>query len=396
MRNLVLFIALIFIGSCIDRLNYTAPSIYTKNVIVVDGSITDEPGPYRIRLTNPIKVDGAIAYSSFTEQAVSVRRVTLSDDVGNSEELEEINKGIYQTKPDGMRGAIGRSYSIRIETFDDKIFESTPDKMEPVGAVDSIYYEFEAFQSQDPLSTYGYRVYIDAHDTPGGDNYVRWKFTGTYVVETLPQYKLAGASGPPTNCPSPAPYPCSGWSLVNGRLKKGTYKLNDSTHLYEYQGYFDCTCCRCWVTQSEDQPHVSNKQFVENGKFHKIEVGFVPINYYTFFEKYRIEVQQMSLSQTAFYYWRAFQTQERASGSLFQPVTGKIPTNLSEINGSEVLGIFYASAVKKKQIYLDGKNLSHYIRIPVDCLGREGASGEICTNVFFPFATFHKPDDWVN
>ena len=161
MRNLVLFIALIFIGSCIDRLNYTAPSIYTKNVIVVDGVITDEPGPYRIRLTNPIKVDGAIAYSSFTEQAVSVRRVTLSDDLGNSEELEEINKGIYQTKPDGIRGAVGRSYSIRIETFDGKIYESTPDKMEPVGAVDSIYYEFEAFQSEDPLSNYGYRVYIE-------------------------------------------------------------------------------------------------------------------------------------------------------------------------------------------------------------------------------------------
>lgn len=83
---------------------------------------------------------------------------------------------------------------------DGKIFESQPDMMNPVGAVDSIYYDFESYQPADAPTAYRYRIYIDAHNTPDGGNFFRWKFNGTYVVETKPQFTLC-PTGDCSFCP---------------------------------------------------------------------------------------------------------------------------------------------------------------------------------------------------
>jgi hypothetical protein len=325
---------------------------------------------------------------------VNAKNVSIHDNVGNSEILSWTGDGVYQTKPDGIRGVIGREYFVRIEMNNGNIFESSPDEMNPVGAVDSIYYDFESHQPADAPTEFGYRIFIDARNSPGSDHCVRWKFTGTYVVETMPQYNLCDIS--PCLGPGYCPLPCSGYAYVNGELKKG-YAYNPSTKMVEYMG-LECTCCRCWVTPREDKPKVSDNQISKNGKFVKVEMGYVPVTYYTFFEKYRVEITQMSLSHAAFDYWKAVQSQKEGTNSLFQPVTGKIPTNLFETTGAKgVQGIFYASALTKKQIYLD-KNIHHVdVREPVDCKTppRTGAMGENC-RLAFPgsTSTTTRPADW--
>ena len=150
------------------------------------------------------------------------------------------------------------------------------------------------------------------------------------------------------------------------------------------------------MTKNEEKPHVNDNQFVTNGKYKEVEMGFVPINFYTFFEKYRVEVKQMSLSRFAFEYWRAIQAQKESSNSLFQPISGKIQTNLSEINGkNEIYGIFHASAVTKKQIYIskNENKTDALVGKPVDCAGREGAMGKDC-RLAFPFSSLTPPADW--
>ncbi len=301
---------------------------------------------------------------------------------------------MYQTDPDGIRGEIGRSYYIRVELNDGGVFESIPDKMDPVGAVDSVYYDFESYQPTNGPTEYLYRIYADAHQAESGNNLIRWKLNGTYVVETLPQY---------THCPIPpcnwCPTPCSGYAWVNGELKEG-YAINPVTNEPEYVIGLTCTCCRCWVTPPESKPKVNDLQ-VSHGRFVGVEMGTIPVNFYTFFEKYRVQVIQMSLSSNAHKYWKAIQEQKEAIGSLFQPVTGEIPTN---IEGSEtdrrVQGIFYASAVAKKTIYLT-KNLNKVsVRVPQDDCGgilRDGAIGLDC-RIAFPgsYSTTEKPADWVD
>jgi len=397
MYRFFLFLLLwLAIDGCIDRIDIATPDV-SLTEIVIDGVITNEPGPYTVKITNVIKSDATLPLGV----PVNAKRVFISDDVGNTEELGFSSPGVYTSSPTGIRGTIGRSYHVRVEMDNGDIFESTPDKMNPVGRIDSLYYEWESIIRNGPTD-YGYRIFVDSHTLPG-EGYMRWKFVGTYVVETLPQYAIcyggcrAGGGGetPENYCP----LACSGYMWVDGELKEG-YRLNPRTQEPEFVPGLECTCCRCWVSPREDKPKVNDGSLSKDGQFNKLEVGYVPINYYTFFEKYRVEVYQMSLSRNAFEYWRAIQKQKEGIGSLFQPVGGKIPTNVGEVNRrSSVQGIFYAAAIDKRTIYLDKNTHKTPIAFPEDCVNppRKGAAGVSCL-LGFPGSTSTtvRPVDWVD
>ena len=394
MTRLIIFLfGWILVDACIDRIVFDIPNVYSQEV-VIDGLITNEPGPYTVRLSSVIGEED----TSPLGVPLYAKSVIVYDDAGNSEELENTGPGAYQTRPDGIQGVVGREYHVRVELGEGEIFESAPDKMTSGGAVDSIYYAFESYQQPNSPTAYRYRIYMDSHGPVGDDKYFRWKFNGTYVVRTEPKF---------THCPSPpclwCPAPCSGATFANpGDFEpKEGYAINPKTGKPEYVIGLVCTCCRCWVSPREDRPRVSNTQTSSNGKFIKVEMGTIPVNFYTFYEKYRVEIVQMSLSRAAFDYWKAIQAQKEGVGSLFQPTTGKIPTNLSVKNGKRsVQGIFYAAAVTKKQIYLDqNTNRIPEIIVPEDDCPkgylRMGPIGMDC-RIAFPgsASTNVQPADW--
>ena len=151
-RFVLLFFVSILISSCIDRIDITIPKSTTSQ-LVVEGVITDEPGPYTVKLSLASPADGFLKFT----KPVTATQVTLFDNAGNAEVMNEIETGTFQTKPNGMRGVIGREYFIRVETRDGKTYESLPDRMNPVGSVDSLYYEFESFEPLNEQTRYGFR-----------------------------------------------------------------------------------------------------------------------------------------------------------------------------------------------------------------------------------------------
>jgi len=391
MRLLFFLVLWLTFDACIDRIDFAIPES-TLGFVVVDGLITTDPGPYTVKLNSVIRSDDTRPLGV----PLFANKVTIFDDAGNSEVLQQVNDGEYQTSPSGIRGQTGRSYFVRVEMPDGNIFESEPDKMGVVGTVDSVFWNFEEVSRPDAPSDYLYRIFMNATVAPEVKGYYRWKLNGTYVVRTEPKY---------THCPfapcSWCPDPCSGAAMVDGVPQEG-YAINTITKKPEYVIGLACTCCRCWVTAAENKPRVTNTTLSANGKFLNVEVGAVPVNFYTFWEKYRVEVQQMSLSETAFNYWYAVQAQKEGVGSLFQPVSGRIPSNLHEINNRKpVFGIFHASAIARRQIYLD-KNTHRIpaIRVPEDdCNGalRAGPIGKDC-RIAFPgqHSTTTRPADWVD
>lgn len=358
--RVILFLGSLAIFSCIDRINIDVPDDNASQ-LVVDGLITDEPGPYAVTLSSSIKIEGFLSF----RRLVSAAKVTIYDNVGNSEVLEEKEQGTYQTKANGLRGTVGREYHIRIELQDGDVYESIPDKMTPAGSIDSIYYELESFQPVDGPTRYGFRVYADAQGIPDGDNLFRWKHTGTFVIQTQPELHRN-----PANC------------------------LLDIRPCAYVGPYNECTCCTCWVNQYDEKPYVSDNQLVAGGKFKRIEAGFVPIEFYPFQIKYRMEVKQMSLSRVAFDYWRTLQTQKEGAKSLFQPPTGKTRTNIFQKNGSnEAQGLFYASAVKLKQLYLTHADIPVRLAIPKAACDPPGIIAEDC-RLAYRFSSTIKPADW--
>ncbi len=366
-KSLILIISLLILDSCVDRILFSIPDDFART-FVVEGSITNEPGPYTVKISKAIKVDDSRPLGV----AASVKKITLFNNLGQSEVLQEKEIGTYQTRADGMQGVIGNEYYIRIETLDGDTFESAPEKIYPVGEIDSLYYQFETIQPRDEPTEYGYRVFVDAHNVPGDNEYIRWRFTGIFIANTEPRYKVCPTTDPPCQY---CPLPCSG-ALVGGQA---------------------CTCCRCWVTQYEDKPTV-NDQIASQGMYTAVEVGYVPVNYYSLQEKYRVQVEQMSLSANSYNYWSSIRNQKDAINSLFQPISGQIKTNLSEKNqAADIQGIFYAAAISKKQIYIYPGTNKVFINPPQDCKKqpREGPVGESCLLAFPGFGTStDPPSDW--
>lgn len=374
-RYFILFFGLLLISSCIDRIDITVPKSITSQ-LVVEGLITDEPGPYTVKLSLAAPVDGFLKFS----KAITAKQVTLFDNAGNSEALVETETGTFQTRPNGIRGVIGREYTLRIETRDGKIYESLPDKLNPVGDVDSLYYEFESYEPLNEQTQYGFRFFMDGQGLPTGDNLVRWKFTSVFELDTDPKLRLVPCpGGAPCSCPEPPL--CSGFIVGQFDLVK----------------VGDCTCCKCWVERKENKPHVGDDRFVSQGKAKKVEVGYIPLEYFPFQKgKNRAEVMQMSLSRQAFDYWRIIQAQKEGAASLFQPPTGKTITTIFEKNGSgTALGIFYASAVKKKQLYLTHADVPvKFSRVPFwDCEQGTGRIPQSCI-LAYPFSSNQPPADW--
>jgi len=365
---LAVFICLVMV-TCIDPLDMQVP-LPGNFPIAISGSITDEPGPYEVRLASSFDVQSSLVFKT----AITARRVTMSDNLGNSEILTVGLPGVYHTKANGIRGTFGRIYKIRVELQDGRVYESVPDTLTRPGKVDSVYYGFHSALSQDGILQQGFDIFFDSSPETGSNFRYMWKFAGTFQFETNPElYDTICADG---RCPKPLP--CSG------------YKVNDSLQLEKIRS---CTCCRCWSTIQNQDLVLSENKFVESGRFKGIKAGYVPANQWTFLHKVHAEVQQYSLSHQAFNFWKAVNNQRLGASSLFQPVTGKVPNGFVQVAGTPtpIEGLFYATAVSKHSIFFDKNDIYRYIAIPPQDLPYKNS----CLTLFRN-STTTRPPYWTD
>ncbi|MBI3220285.1 MAG: DUF4249 domain-containing protein [Bacteroidetes bacterium] len=357
----LLLVLVLLIDSCVDRVDYNAADAATQ--LVVDGSISDMPGPYTVKLSRTRKI------LDFTgAKTVSASKVVISDNVGNSEVLTEISQGTFQTSPTGIQGVMGREYTLRVETRDGNVYESSPEKITPAGSVDDIYTTFEQYQPLSGSPKYQFRVFANTTGEVGGNNYYRWKFTGTYKVETHPELRTVTAG----EGRIPDPPACSGYTKNLDQVGP-------------------CTCCTCWADLINTIPVISDARLVSDGKFTNIEVGLVPVEYWTFFEKVQIQVEQISLSPAAYSYWKTVAEQKAGGSSLFQPAIGKAISNMTVKNGTGgVQGLFSAYSSSKKIIFLQPSD------IPVGVGAIPGAPPPIAESCLaaFPYSSNQQPATW--
>ncbi|MFM9840598.1 MAG: DUF4249 domain-containing protein [Cyclobacteriaceae bacterium] len=375
-KSWVLFCVFIIHDSCIDKLSITTPN--TSLQLVVDGAITDAPGPYTVRLSWTRKLEDYLS----PKLSVAAKAVTIFDNEGNFETLTEVSDGTFKTSKTGMRGVIGKEYFVRIELNNGKVYESIPERINPAGAVDSIYYEFQTKVSELDISNYQFRFFMNSQGEKEGENYFLWKMTGTYRVITSPELYFVRGLGP-------APRACSGFVF--------DVKANKLVSVRP------CECCQCWVDLVGNKPNVSDNYIVANRKFNQVEVGVIPVEFWPFWDKTLVKIEQLSLSQAAFNYWKTIQDQKEGATSLFQPSIGKALSNISLKNGNEeVQGFFYAAGVVKKTLFLSTKDipLGAGVIPPPPGLGpgRQDTINtfiirESCLNAF-KHSTTQQPPDW--
>jgi hypothetical protein len=272
------------------HIEYSVP----EPAVVVDGLITDQPGPYEVKLTY------TAAYAVNSEgnnRPVTGAMVVIEDDAGNADLLTEYNPGNYITPVGGIQGVVGRSYTLRITLVDGKEIESYPEKLLPVPPIDSLYYDF---QPVTPNQLQGHQVYAAVNDPEDEMNYYRWKWQGYYI-----------------------------FYMIN--------EINDVIACFQKE--FDI-----------------NKININSDRYIDGNVLFQPIALIPHFanDYYLIQVFQQSLTGDAYEFWDQVNEQGTQIGSIFDQIPSKIRGNCYYTDDLEetVYGYFGASSIIQKNLMM--------------------------------------------
>jgi hypothetical protein len=342
-----LFCFLIFVialDGCVDPFTFNSQN---EEIIVVEGMITDQHGPYTVRLSYGNNLNDPLR----EVHAVNGAKVEIFDHEGPSEKLREKSPGTFQTDSTGIQGIVGHAYFLRVTLADGTVVESAAEKLRPVGEIKRVYYEFkqvvEGYSDDN-----GFNIYVDAEVLPEQNGLVRWRTEGTWKVETYPWLKLrydsmlAGVI-----IPIPDPPVCSGyvWAVPRRRPPgiATLYKVDE------------CKCCTCWVTDYDKNPIVSNEMFDTKAATHQF-LTFIPASRRLFSNKYHLRVDQMSLSQSVYDFWKSVQKQRASSSDLFQTPSVKTTGNVNVRNGNiHVVGYFAASSTRTFSFFLDRRDIPY-------------------------------------
>lgn len=325
-------------------------------VLVVDGNITNEPGPHGVQLAFSKTYGERPSYFA-VEQAV----VKIIDDQGNEELLTYDADGLYLSSAD-FQGQIGRSYHLEVTLKTGVKYVSEPELLKEVAPVDKIVYERE----QNELV-----FYADFTDNSETQDYYRWRYRTTYQVE--------------------APLALTYMTNVVIPSKNGCFEVN------RYGRPIFDRVPDCWITTSDIEFLKVENDLLFNGReMKKYKVFSVELDN-KFNIGYDAEIRQFSLTKRAYNYWKAIQEQIGNNGSIFETSNYHIKGNIyaEGDKNADVLGYFSASAVSYNHLFIDDFRGTFD---PIDCSENEaGCIPNRCIDCrnYSPNATDVKPAFWL-
>jgi Domain of unknown function (DUF4249) len=299
-QQILLLFILLFLGSCISQ--FIPETSEDKQILVVEGLITDQPGPYIIKLTRSLPL-------GVKSNATPVKgcTVSISDDIGNTYFLAETTAGVYLTDSSQFKGSIGRFYTLHINTnttVSNHTYESTPTELKPVPPIDSVYYEKVTIQAGTNTSAAeeGCQVYLNTQDPANQCKYYRWEFTETW------EFIL--------------PY------AVPNKI--------------------------CWISANSNMINIKNTSAISEDKILRYPLNFISNQTDRLKVKYSILVNQYSLNEDEYQYWDKLQSMSQQVGSLYDIIPSSVSSNINCLDNpnEKVLGYFSVSSRSSKRIFV--------------------------------------------
>jgi hypothetical protein len=297
------FILIIFIvplGSCITE--FIPETNELKELVVIEGLITDQSISNRIKISKSLPLGEKIDARPLTGCIVSI-----TDDSGFVCSLTEGTPGTYYTDSTLFRGRINNKYTLHVALSDGNRlihYESSAVEMRAVPPVDSIYYEKIVVKEKvdNNFGEDGCQIYLDTHDASNNCRFYRWDFSETWVLRLL-------------------------------------FPVDNMT---------------CWISDKSNDIYVQTTEAFSNSRI----TGF-PITYISNITdrlkiKYSISVNQYSLSEEEYEYWKKLKNLTVSVGGLHDVIPSSIPSNIKcvERPDEKVLGYFSVSACSSKRVFI--------------------------------------------
>ena len=335
--NICIGFSLLLLASCIEP--YQPDISESRDLIVINGYITDHPGMHYIEISRSSPYD--------EPRPIPVRNCTVQVEDGNGTAVSysEFTPGQYRADLDENFLGVNKAYRLYVRTADGEQYLSGYDSLLPGSPPDSLYYAVETREVMNPdILYYGLQFYLDIR---GGSNESRnylWKleetfeYSSTYLIEYI-------------------------W---DGRILQEFYPAIDSLRT-------------CYRTQPINEYYTASTRLLVVNELNRYPLNYVSNQTVKLKSKYSLLVTQHSLTDEAFLYWQNMKNQLTESGGFYETQPSGSVGNIYNINDDreQVLGYFYAAQVHQKRILVK-KSFDFPVRgfqCPLDTAFNEGELG---------------------
>jgi len=328
--------------------------ISTEQIPVIAGMIQENAKPY-------VKLSWALGYNDQITNYISGADIRVTDDLGNTVDLEETSAGYYTTFSDAFKGAVGRTYTLLVVLPNGNEYISSPVLLRKGPAIDSLYadpgirkfYTYNAYN--EPIAETQRGLYVLADLSENADSVLYYRFN-TRVVKEI------------------------------------TYTQDPGT-LYAQTVFV-------WKTYTLDSEYSVNHSTGQENRQLILEhpVGFLHFDYdpsqatdkatAPYPHGWVLVFKVFAISQDVYDYYNSIALQLASNDQMFAPVPSQVKSTIKCINDPEkaVIGIFEASSFTTVYKGFAWKDLEKYMHKDLLSFPENVYNG-----VSIPF----PPDFWV-
>ena len=322
----IILILVLLCGSCVEPFE---PELHeSQEVMVISGMITDQPGRHEI------SVSRSSSYRLPVFQGVEFCIVTVEDQDGNMVHYNNTGEGIYEADLPESFLEVGDAVSLKVITPNGLEYRSSYDTILSCPELDSIYWELGYQETLDPEFTRpGIQFYLDMSGETTDSRNIIWQVDETWEY----------------------------WaSLIGNHIMRGW----GTTEEFRTNVIF-----KCWKHFPLDQVYIASTRSQTSNEVRRLPLSFVSNETDRLSVTYSINVKQQSLSSEAYDYWRRMNDQAVESGGMYETQPASVAGNIYNAYNPEevVLGFFYATDLKEKQIFVKNNNLFDFYVPHIQC-----------------------------
>lgn len=310
LRNItLLFFLLVLMSSCVEPYNVVVTKY--KDLLIVDGQITNENKSHQVKLTRSVaNLDEIPALET---DAVVI--ISCSD--GTNEVLKEVEPGVYQTDSVSFVVKVGNVYKLLIQTSNGKSYHSDECEIPEPTEIENVYFSKNTIVSANNEVYEGVSFFVDGNAPK--DAYLRWMYTEDWEFSI--------------------PYP----SLINFDENKELIKIPIENEF-------------CWKKSDSYEIIIQSQKNQGSSEVKGKEICFIPSNNTDRFNlKYAINIKQLRISEKEFVFWNKLKESSEDVGDIFgtQPFTIESNVRSDNDNDEPVLGYFQTGSIVSKRIFID-------------------------------------------
>lgn len=315
-----------FLGTlgCTESFDVEKASSSTR-LLVVDGRITDQEGPYIIRLSSSYPLG---LQKKFVETGAQVQ---IQEENGPTVLLVEAptRPGTYLTPQREIRGEVGKNYRAHIRLSDGQEYVSSWELLQDTPEIGEITIEYLTKVDNIARRSTGVKLFLDTKDETRESAYFRWE-----VIET--------------------------WQYEAGLVSEWIYLGNGEMAPKPPEDFHRT----CWKNSKVTKIMTTSVNQLSSRQIVKFPLTVIPIDSARFDQRYSALVKQYVVGSDEYNFWKNLRDLNENLGSIYDQQPFEVSGNIVNQNDHEelVLGYFAASAVKEKRIFINNSDFPNGFR----------------------------------